>query len=69
MMEDVFSRLIFFVNNKAKSCSMDFGCITPLYGVILPTRAWRLHGKPITSASGNALYKHLLIPMRKVTIG
>lgn len=30
-MEDVISRLKEFMNNEARSCSMDFGCITPLY--------------------------------------
>lgn len=31
MMEDVISRLTEFIENEARSCSMDFGCITPLY--------------------------------------
>ena len=31
MMEDVVSRLKEFMENEARSCSMDFGCITPLY--------------------------------------
>ena len=31
MMEDVISRLRDFMENEARSCSMDFGCITPLY--------------------------------------
>ena len=30
-MEDVVSRLREFMENEARSCSMDFGCITPLY--------------------------------------
>lgn len=30
-MEDVISRLTEFIENEARSCSMDFGCITPLY--------------------------------------
>lgn len=30
-MEDVVSRLREFINDEAKSCSMDFGCITPEY--------------------------------------
>lgn len=30
-MEDVISRLKEFMENEARSCSMDFGCITPLY--------------------------------------
>ncbi len=31
MMEGVISRLTEFIENEARSCSMDFGCITPLY--------------------------------------
>ena len=31
VMEDVVTRLREFVENEARSCSMDFGCITPLY--------------------------------------
>ena len=31
MMEDVVARLKEFIENEARSCSMDFGCITPLY--------------------------------------
>ena len=27
----LINRLIEFYENEAKSCSMDFGCITPLY--------------------------------------
>ena len=30
-MEDVKSRLRVFMEDEARSCSMDFGCITPLY--------------------------------------
>ena len=28
---DVISRLREFIENEARSCSMDFGCVTPLY--------------------------------------
>ena len=31
MMEDVVARLCEFMENEARSGSMDFGCITPLY--------------------------------------
>ena len=31
MMEDVVGRLREFVEHEARSCSMDSGCITPLY--------------------------------------
>ena len=30
-MDDVFSRLKEFINQEARSCSMDPGCITPEY--------------------------------------
>lgn len=28
---DLIERLRAFVENEARSCSMDFGCVTPLY--------------------------------------
>lgn len=28
---DIVSRLRDFMENEARSCSMDFGCVTPLY--------------------------------------
>ena len=28
---NIVDRLSEFMNNEARSCSMDFGCITPLY--------------------------------------
>ena len=31
MKEDVVDRLKSFMEDEARSCSMDFGCITPLY--------------------------------------
>ena len=31
MMDDVVPRLREFLDNEARSCSMDYGCITPLY--------------------------------------
>ena len=30
-MEDVINRLKVFIEDEARSCSMDFGCITPQY--------------------------------------
>lgn len=30
-MRDVVSKLKVFMENEARSCSMDFGCVTPLY--------------------------------------
>ena len=30
-MSELVSRLQEFIENEARSCSMDFGCITPLY--------------------------------------
>ena len=31
MKEDVVCRLKAFIEDKARSCSMDFGCVTPEY--------------------------------------
>ena len=31
MEKDIITRLREFMDNEAKSCSMDFGCITPEY--------------------------------------
>ena len=31
MMENIVEQLKVFMDNEAKSCSMDFGCITPEY--------------------------------------
>ena len=31
MMEDVVARLREFMDNETRSCSMDFGCVTPEY--------------------------------------
>lgn len=30
-MNDVVARLSEFMENETRSCSMDFGCVTPLY--------------------------------------
>ena len=30
-MSELFSRLQEFIENEARSCSMDFGCVTPEY--------------------------------------
>ena len=53
MMEDVINRLKTFIESEARSCSMDFGCVTPLYvyrmwGDMVPfdeiEEAFRVHG-------------------------
>lgn len=31
MRSDIVSRICTFMENEARSCSMDFGCVTPLY--------------------------------------
>lgn len=31
MNRDIVSRLTEFLTNEARSCSMDFGCVSPLY--------------------------------------
>ena len=40
MKEDVVSRLRAFIENEARSCSMDPGCITPAY-------VFRMWGVPL----------------------
>ena len=30
-MDDIVLRIRYLIENEARSCSMDFGCITPLY--------------------------------------
>lgn len=32
MKSDLRERLLQFLESEARSCSMDFGCVTPLYG-------------------------------------
>lgn len=53
MKEEVIYRLKSFIESEARSCSMDFGCITPLYvyrmwGGMVPfdeiEEAFRVHG-------------------------
>ena len=31
MMDDTVTRLKAFIENETRSCSMDFGCVTPVY--------------------------------------
>lgn len=31
MNKDIISRLTEFLMNEARSCSMDFGCVSPMY--------------------------------------
>ena len=42
MKEDVVDRLKEFMENEARSCSMDFGCITPLYVYRMWGKSFRL---------------------------
>ena len=30
-MKDIVSRLTVFLENEARSCSMDYGCVSPIY--------------------------------------
>lgn len=30
-MKDIVSRLTEFLENEARSCSMDYGCVSPIY--------------------------------------
>ena len=42
MKEDVVDRLKEFMENEARSCSMDFGCITPEYVYRMWGKSFRL---------------------------
>ena len=41
MMDDIVTRLKAFIENEARSCSMDFGCVTPVY-------VYRMWGGPVS---------------------
>ena len=65
MMETLVARLREFMDNEARSCSMDYGCITPEYvyrmwGGSVPfeliEEAFRVHG--------SRLMVHGLIPVK-----
>ena len=52
MMDDVISRLREFMDNEARSCSMDFGCITPLY-------VYRMWGGQVPLKDVEEAYTHI----------
>ena len=49
---DIMLRLQQFVENESKSCSIDFGCITPLY-------VYRMWGGLVSLAEIEDVWKHL----------
>ena len=51
-MNEIVERLRAFMENEARSCSMDFGCITPLY-------VYRMWG-------GNVAVDDIELAMKKV---
>ncbi len=51
-MEDVFSRLKAFMEDEARSCSMDYSCITPLY-------VYRMWGVAVSLEDIEAAFKEL----------
>ncbi len=57
MKEDVVSRLKEFVENEARSCSMDFGCITPGY-------VYRMWGSEVAIEDIEATMAEIKIPGR-----
>jgi len=51
-MENVVSKLRDFIENEARSCSMDFGCITPLY-------VYRMWGGDVSLEEIEAAFKEV----------
>ena len=51
-MEDVVSRLKAFMEDEARSCSMDYSCITPLY-------VYRMWGGAVSLEDIEAAFKEL----------
>ena len=47
---DVVSRLREFIENEARSCSMDFGCVTPEY-------VWRMWGGAVALEDIESAFK------------
>jgi len=57
-MENIVSRLKDFIENEARSCSMDFGCITPQY-------VYRMWGGSVSIEEIEAAFKEVDILNRK----
>lgn len=55
-MEDVVSRIKEFMDNEARSCSMDYGCITPVY-------VYRMWGGAVAVDDIAAAMKFVKLPM------
>lgn len=51
-MEIIISKLKDFIENEAKSCSMDYGCITPLY-------VYRMWGGTVSLEEIEAAFKEM----------
>jgi len=51
-MENIVSRLKDFIENEARSCSMDFGCITPQY-------VYRMWGGDVSLEEIEAAFKEV----------
>ena len=55
-MEDLILRIKVFLNNEARSCSMDFGCVTPEY-------VYRSWGGAVALEDIAAAMKQVKLPM------
>ena len=51
-MENIDSKLKVFIENEARACSMDYGCITPLY-------VYRMWGGSVPLEDIEAAFKEL----------
>ena len=52
VMTEIVERLKEFMENEARSCSMDFGCVTPLY-------VYRMWGGTVTLEEIKAGFKQI----------
>ena len=57
-MEDIVNKLKTFIENEARSCSMDFGCITPQY-------VYRMWGGDVPMEEIEAAFKEVDILNKK----
>lgn len=56
MINDIVLRLKEFMENEARSCSMDFGCVTPEY-------VYRMWGGTVAIEDIAAAMKQVKLPM------
>lgn len=55
-MNEIVERLRVFIENEARSCSMDFGCVTPEY-------VYRSWGGQVSLSDIKAAIREVTLPM------